>query len=334
MAEVIVEIIDRNGVAVSRHCFNALPIRIGRGYGNDLIVPDPYVCAEHLRIDRDATGFLVEDLGSKNGTRAHGRQIQDQRTYLASGEFVGIGGTRLRILAPSHPVPPALSLGFWSRPGGRAIFRILTWASLLPMMGVLLLDEYFSSFAKVQPAKLLKEVIPPMLLALVWAGFWSLIGYSAKRQTRFHAQLLIASAFVVVVPVVDKVITHVSFATNLGWVQTGGIITSCSLLFGLLVYINLGLATETARNRRAIASSIVALGVILVATITHFAGKPDFESKPNVLTTLKPLYVKLAPSLTPRDFLQKSRETFERSRRKNPQQAATETSAKPSRDSQ
>ena len=46
MARVIVEIADPSGLHVRYQTFDGGPILIGRGYGNDVIVDDPYVSAE------------------------------------------------------------------------------------------------------------------------------------------------------------------------------------------------------------------------------------------------------------------------------------------------
>ena len=317
MAELIVEIVDRNGVAVRTQGFDALPVRIGRGYGNDLIVADPYVGAEHVRIGRDEAGFVVEDLGTQNGVYMRGRRVSSDRVHVESGEAIVIGGTRLRLLSPSHPVPPALSMGFWSRPGGRALSRVLTWASLLPTFGVLLLDEYLSSVSKARPAKLLDEVISVMILALVWAAFWSLVGYTARRHTRFHAQLLIANAIILSVTLLDTVCENVAYGLNLESVRTIGMYAGAGLLFGVLVFRSMGLALETGRRGRVVVSTISAVVVVLIAVIVHFAEKPDFEDTPVISTVLKPPYVKVVPGSSVDAFLQRSRETFARSREQN-----------------
>lgn len=49
---------------------------LGRGEECDIVVPERQVSRVHLRITRDARGYLVEDLDSKNGTYINGRQIQ------------------------------------------------------------------------------------------------------------------------------------------------------------------------------------------------------------------------------------------------------------------
>ena len=57
--------------------------RIGRGYDNDVIVDDPYVAAQHLRVFRDEAGQLIaEDMGSVNGTFLDGGKSRQARIVV------------------------------------------------------------------------------------------------------------------------------------------------------------------------------------------------------------------------------------------------------------
>ena len=50
---------------------------IGRGKDNGLVVPDRQVSRHHARIRRTDRGYLLEDLGSKNGTHLNGTEVTD-----------------------------------------------------------------------------------------------------------------------------------------------------------------------------------------------------------------------------------------------------------------
>lgn len=69
--------------------------RIGRGRGNDIVVDDPEVSSNHARISLVQRKFVLEDLGSSNGTLVNGERISACR--LRDGDIVGIGGTALRV---------------------------------------------------------------------------------------------------------------------------------------------------------------------------------------------------------------------------------------------
>jgi diguanylate cyclase (GGDEF)-like protein len=69
-------------------------LRIGRVVGG-LVLRDARVSRAHARIWRDGAGWMIEDLGSTNGTNVNGRRI-GQPTQLANGDKVLVGDTVLR----------------------------------------------------------------------------------------------------------------------------------------------------------------------------------------------------------------------------------------------
>ncbi len=70
------------------------PLLIGRVRG-DLRLEDPLVSGAHCRIVHRNGHFVLQDLGSTNGTIVDGRRIQD--VVLRPGSELVIGGTRLLV---------------------------------------------------------------------------------------------------------------------------------------------------------------------------------------------------------------------------------------------
>ncbi|MFZ1086762.1 MAG: FHA domain-containing protein [Terracidiphilus sp.] len=71
---------------------------IGRGSDCDLVVPEAAVSTRHCRLTQQGSGFVIEDLGSKNGTFVNGKKI-------ASGAPVPVvHGSRVT-LGTSVPMP-------------------------------------------------------------------------------------------------------------------------------------------------------------------------------------------------------------------------------------
>jgi hypothetical protein len=66
---------------------------VGRREGCDIVIPDPNVSREHLRIERTVEGTLVVDLGSTNGTFVNGERVR--RRLLRPGDRIRIGTTAL-----------------------------------------------------------------------------------------------------------------------------------------------------------------------------------------------------------------------------------------------
>lgn len=69
---------------------------MGRGLGNDLVVDDGRVSRRHLQVRAHGAGVMVEDLGSRNGTRVGGLPLMGSRVVPA-GERISIGRTVIAV---------------------------------------------------------------------------------------------------------------------------------------------------------------------------------------------------------------------------------------------
>ena len=63
-----IEILDGKGGVSERIAVDGFPVTVGRAYGNQVILSDPFVCPRHLKIAQDEQGrLLASDLDSVNG---------------------------------------------------------------------------------------------------------------------------------------------------------------------------------------------------------------------------------------------------------------------------
>lgn len=60
---------------------------IGRWQDNDLIIDDRWVSRHHACVRREGDQYLIEDLGSKNGTLVNGRRIGEPTTLVDGDEI-------------------------------------------------------------------------------------------------------------------------------------------------------------------------------------------------------------------------------------------------------
>jgi len=74
------------------HLFNGDSLVIGRSSSSDLPLPDRFLSRHHARIFRDGERYLVEDLGSRNGTLLNGEPLV-HATQLRRGDHVQFGQT-------------------------------------------------------------------------------------------------------------------------------------------------------------------------------------------------------------------------------------------------
>ncbi len=86
------------------------PWSIGRNEDNDIVVSDSSVSRRHARLSRAENGFVVEDLGSTNGTLLDGAPIDRER--IEGGEELTFGRVDARFVRRTEAGGGASPQGF------------------------------------------------------------------------------------------------------------------------------------------------------------------------------------------------------------------------------
>ncbi len=69
--------------------FEARRVKVGSSPDNDLILDDPAVSRFHVNIEVDGSGYILRDLGSKNGTSVSNLRVRE--VFLESGTTFKVG---------------------------------------------------------------------------------------------------------------------------------------------------------------------------------------------------------------------------------------------------
>lgn len=85
--ELALDRLDHRAILLS-----AVPVYVGRGPSNDLVLTDATVSTRHAAFWADSAGAHVEDLKSRNGTLINGRPLTGVAS-LKSGDTVRLGDT-------------------------------------------------------------------------------------------------------------------------------------------------------------------------------------------------------------------------------------------------
>jgi len=83
-------------------------VSIGRESNNDVIVPDGAMSRNHCQLRRQGNGYVVQDLGSRNGTFVNQERIAAARP-LRVGDTIRIGQTSIRIEDNAPAAAPSVS---------------------------------------------------------------------------------------------------------------------------------------------------------------------------------------------------------------------------------
>lgn len=91
MSELIVKYPDRTP---DHFPLGRLRITIGRSARNDLCIPDPFASRVHAEVRREGDEYVLQDLGSANGTLYNGATVEGA-VHLTAGGRIQIGETEI-----------------------------------------------------------------------------------------------------------------------------------------------------------------------------------------------------------------------------------------------
>jgi hypothetical protein len=93
-AGAVLIVLDENGAASEKIAVTRTPVVVGRMSSCDVVLADANVSRRHAQLDRDGEAWVLEDLGSTNGTLVNGKLAK--RHSLNGGETLGFGTSALR----------------------------------------------------------------------------------------------------------------------------------------------------------------------------------------------------------------------------------------------
>lgn len=71
---------------------------LGRGAGSTVVIPDSAVSTQHARVFLDGGRWVVQDLGSTNGTLVDGQPSSAAGLIVGPGQQLSLGHVRLEVL--------------------------------------------------------------------------------------------------------------------------------------------------------------------------------------------------------------------------------------------
>lgn len=180
-----VELVSGGREVRHRYRVDRLPIRIGRGYDNDVILDDPHVSAHHAVVEPGDGGVVVRDRGSRNGIRY--RRGNYRELPIDGSTLFQLGHTRLRVRGADFSVDGELA--------DTTIHGWEGWppalAGLLLLGGLSLVGSWADQTEKFEAVTYLLALVIVLGLGVVWCGGWAFAGRLFGGNARFGRHLFI-----------------------------------------------------------------------------------------------------------------------------------------------
>ena len=255
-----VEILTRHREVAARYRFAGPEIRIGRGYTNDVVLDDPHVALEHLRVRRgDDQALIAEDIGTLNGMHVGGKREKVQQVILNGDQVIRIGRTELRIRGADYVLPRERVLT-----GPTRVIPII-----VALSAVLLIVETLSLWLRQVAEPQLSYYLPGLLAlpayAVTWAGVWAILCRIFSGQARFERQLLIALSGLLALTIYQRISEFAPFVIS-WYMPTKYAFVAIYVLLGVICFWHL---REIGPSRLRAKGGIVA-GLALLAIATQW----------------------------------------------------------------
>ena len=255
MARVIwIEILSRGGQVVARHRCAGPVLRIGRSYRSDVIIDDPAVAPDQLRIMQGEDGaILVEAASDSAGFAIDGERRE--RSLIDGDTVLRVGHTALRIRDETYAVPAAAAIAV-QRPRWVELGALIV-AALLINGVTLWLDE--TSEPKL--SRYVAGMVGLGAVVLLWSGLWGLVSRIFAGTARFPRHLAIAAGAFLFYTVYSILAEALAFSLSSGLIF-GNIATGLWIVLGIACFLHLQVIAPT---RAMIKAGVI--GVLILAGI-------------------------------------------------------------------
>ncbi|MFD2165480.1 FHA domain-containing protein [Thalassotalea euphylliae] len=312
--EIIIEEISKGHKLIGRHKYHQSSVNVGRAYSNDVILTDPHICPEHLKIEEIDGQWRVHDLGSLNGSFLdNGKQSADGH-IIHSGDVINIGNSQIRILFPNHPVPSSVPFSPFETLINLARNPLIIGSSVLLFTLISAWLTYLDSGKEVSFIQLLVPAIGMTLLFGIWPAMVSLVSHLTKNDARIMHQIGLSFVFYLVLMSTDAVQALLKFNTSsnlpIGAMSNVLPIMVAFCLFWLNCYVGFHMSSL----RRGI-TAVLLTGLFFGGTaLVQISKQPDFNPRPQYDATLLPPAYQLSGASDVDTFISDSEKLFEKTR--------------------
>lgn len=290
---VFAEFLDKRGNVRERVRVDSFPATVGRSYANTVIVDDPLVSAEHLRLSLDSEGgMIVETLNTESGTwLSTSRERMERHTIPAGGEAViRIGRTILRLRGEDFVVKPAAP----SRPlfglSGRLLENAVTaFLIFAAAFGLCILAFAQSISKKVIWSDLTGKSLFLLIVFVIWTTFWSFLSRLVTHSFRFMTHLAVSGiasvAFFMLIIAVEYFEFLFSAPAAARVVDFAGVV----IVFSLLLYTHLSVMSETSRWKRLLSSVLISAAIVSIVLLIRYTRGKEFSAELHFSSVIKPI---------------------------------------------
>lgn len=308
--EIIIEEIGRDHKLISRHRINKDSIHIGRSYQNDIILPDPHICPEHLHLIFNGEHWLIVDQGSINGSYLEDGKTSINNQIINSGDIFSVGKSLLRIVYTDHPIQKTIPFSAFE-----SLINIMRHPLILTFSIVLFAFVsgyifYLNKLTETTFSQLLAPAIGMTLIFAIWPAIVALASHFNKHEARIMTQLGISFVFFNLLWMSDIIDNIINFNFSSNWpISDFYTLIPIGLTF-CLFWLNSSIGFHMGSRRRVIVAAGITVLFFGGSYLVQITNKPKFSALPNYNATIMPPSFMFLPSSNVDEFILNSEKLF------------------------
>lgn len=288
---LVIQIGLKQGRSAEIHKLEDRELYVGRAYSNDIVLTDPYVAPQQLRIyrlgvDANEVGWYINVLDVTNPVLVNGEPLEAPTATVQPGDTITVGRTQMRLYSDEHPVEPTrkLLVSSWLHKAARSptiplvLFGFVCLLDSLCSYWLTNIDGDWQGHAL--------NTVTGITLLLGWACGWAIVGRVLRHQPHFSHQLLVTTMVAAAGLLQAPLEVLIEFLTDNIELRTWVAYAFATVLFAYLLHYNLFFATNI--KHTALIACGFSLSVSLLIFLYSVSDEDDFEFKPEFSSTLLP----------------------------------------------
>jgi len=277
METLIVQIGGRPGRVNELINYNGEAVGIGRGFGNRVILTDPYVAPNQAAFQYEGGVWYFENLDNINRVLLNNEVLPAQRVSLQSGDRLVLGRTEIRVFSPDHEVTPTrkLMLSRWLHHDSIGFMAPLLALIVFNLM-VFSVDHLLDATREFEWKASIINLLWLNLILLVWSGAWAVTGKLVRHHYHLGHQIVITAVALIGMIIVFPLLGYIEFASNSAMLGTFVTVLVMLMVVAWLVKFNLYFATS-GRHATAI-GMVVSMIIVGGASTVNFLSQDDFNT--------------------------------------------------------
>ena len=297
----VVDVLDRDGRARVTLPIRRWPVTIGRAITCDIVLDDPYVAPQHATLSEHDGGLQLTVGDTVNGAWLRKRRLAaGERTELAAGDVVQVGGTRLRVRRAADAVAAERR---WVPEASGSVRTVLVLALLFSVWNAAEL------WLRDDPGGRLTDYLPVLIGApiavAIWAGFWSVGSKLTRHRFDFWSHSAIALLASLAMGVAAMLLPVFAFTSGWSWPSRIGPLVVAAIAWSA---VGAHIGRLLPGRPRVLAAVMASLFVVGLGLYTFHNYETQDRVFPELyVATLAPPALRLAPTVSTARFVDEAR---------------------------